>query len=884
MSLPAYSAYSVDANGMNSNILNSCIMTRTRTREYSASVSTGQSFGNRRVILALFAAIVTSGSASSTPAASVTPQTPAAVFARIGPSLALVESEEVRGSGVVLSRTGLIATTYTTGYSLVPLKVTAEVMVRGKRARQTFDKVKLVGVHMQYDLALIKVEAPHVSFIPTALQPPPGPVATGSACYQVANSLTSEKSDAPAIAESIVSASDRNISGLAHIQIGSMVNPGQQGGALCDTRGKLIGILVINGQNEEGLGFAVPVSAIQKSAFTTVDKRKTDREAGARYTELGHDFFRLCQKSAAATRVQQLAMALLFYRQAICEMPGDATAYHNVGATYLQIREYKLAIPYLQKVIELDTSNALGCSLLGLAFDHLNKKEQALEAWMKGVIREADKNGAAACAENIAVYKLKSEDYERAAYFVRWGELLATRPETRDARNRVSTATAERLNAAQTRHLASMQKGSLEDLTSFVRLSGRAATAPTALASSRPAMSPAGRIRVMLAAGQQPTRSGITKALPGAVARIQPALYGTVAILQIDELGRLGVFNVPEVKFDKYIPFDKENSRFAAGGAFLVIYRTDQNVIEKWDLTSLKKVGNTPCGIRGKLTHFEMGWQNGQQAFVGWVDEDTPRGACHFALLDTQTGEFRSVHLSQRSQMRRYDRPSVHVIGKAQSFLMWRGGSPSGLYFVSSKGTGWEDSYVHKSFGGLSMAYDGKSVLTGRGQVVDVKGTVIKAHHESSLLPVYGGHYYMQLEDRGKYLNVRKLSDHSLVRAIEVARGGIVASAPINRVAVIQSKSRKIVVHDLGLKGKPPADSVVPVQTAQELWQHTIERPSGATVTIASGPEGLKYDPETGTLSWQTGQVERAGELEILLLVTLKDGNEDYMIVPIELE
>jgi hypothetical protein len=76
----------------------------------------------------------------------------------------------------------------------------------------------------------------------------------------------------------------------------------------------------------------------------------------------------------------------------------------------------------------------------------------------------------------------------------------------------------------------------------------------------------------------------------------------------------------------------------------------------------------------------------------------------------------------------------------------------------------------------------------------------------------------------------------------------------------------------------------VRVHTAQKLWQYTIERPAGATVTIASGPEGLKYDSRTGTLSWQTRQVERAGELEILLLVTRKDGNEDYMVVPIELE
>ncbi len=60
--------------------------------------------------------------------------------------------------------------------------------------------------------------------------------------------------------EGIVSHSFRNIYGVGYLQIDANVNPGNSGGPLFDTRGRVVGIVSATAARGDGLGFVLPVN------------------------------------------------------------------------------------------------------------------------------------------------------------------------------------------------------------------------------------------------------------------------------------------------------------------------------------------------------------------------------------------------------------------------------------------------------------------------------------------------------------------------------------------------------------------------------------------------------------------------------------------------
>ena len=60
--------------------------------------------------------------------------------------------------------------------------------------------------------------------------------------------------------------------------------------------------------------------------------------------------------------------------------------------------------------------------------------------------------------------------------------------------------------------------------------------------------------------------------------------------------------------------------------------------------------------------------------------------------------------------------------------------------------------------------------------------------------------------------------------------------------------------------------------------------PAGTKVTIEDAPGGTKYDVSTGTLSWPIPATQTAGNITILLSVTLPGKEEEYqrVVVPVQ--
>lgn len=165
------------------------------------------------------------------------------------------------GSGVIITADGYIAT----NNHVIEDASKVEVVLDDKRKFEA----KVVGTDPTTDLALLKVEAQDLAFVPYGNS---DNVKIGQWVLAVGNpfDLTST------VTAGIVSAKGRNINILrgrsnlsieSFIQTDAAVNPGNSGGALVDLNGKLIGIntaIATNTGSYAGYSFAVPVDLAKK--------------------------------------------------------------------------------------------------------------------------------------------------------------------------------------------------------------------------------------------------------------------------------------------------------------------------------------------------------------------------------------------------------------------------------------------------------------------------------------------------------------------------------------------------------------------------------------------------------------------------------------------
>ncbi|HEY4788589.1 MAG TPA: Do family serine endopeptidase [Bacteroidales bacterium] len=198
------------------------------------------------------------------------------------------------GSGVIISNDGYIVT----NNHVIDGADEISVTLNDKR---TF-KAKLVGRDPDTDIAIIKIDAKDLSYIPYGNS---DDLKVGEWVLAVGNpyNLTST------VTAGIVSAKARNLSLLnggrgfdrednnyaieSFIQTDAAVNPGNSGGALVNTRGELVGIntaIASPTGSYIGNSFAIPVTIVKKVAADLIEYGKVQRALlGVTITDITSD-------------------------------------------------------------------------------------------------------------------------------------------------------------------------------------------------------------------------------------------------------------------------------------------------------------------------------------------------------------------------------------------------------------------------------------------------------------------------------------------------------------------------------------------------------------------------------------------------------------------
>jgi S1-C subfamily serine protease len=192
------------------------------------------------------------------------------VYAVIGPSLVLIETEEGGenaglGSGVIISDRGDILTSLhvVEGASLINV-----TFADGTTASAT-----ITGAQAENDIAVIQPDRLPQPLIPAVLGNP-GALREGDEAFVVGNPLGLYGSMSAGVISGFnrsfqPETTDQVIRGL--IQIDAAVNPGNSGGPLLNRYGEVVGIVtgIANPTKQHvfiGIGFAVPITVAGRAA------------------------------------------------------------------------------------------------------------------------------------------------------------------------------------------------------------------------------------------------------------------------------------------------------------------------------------------------------------------------------------------------------------------------------------------------------------------------------------------------------------------------------------------------------------------------------------------------------------------------------------------
>ena len=193
------------------------------------------------------------------------------------------------GSGVIISEDGYIITNNHVIENATEIEITLN-------DKQTY-KARLIGTDVTNDIALIKIDATNLPYIPFADS---DKVKVGEWVLAVGNpyNLTAT------VTAGIVSAKGRDVLGNyrteSYIQTDAVVNSGNSGGALVNTRGELIGINTMISSTTGsyiGYSFAVPSNIAKKVIEDIMEYGNVQRAfIGINFRELNgdnHDYFQV---------------------------------------------------------------------------------------------------------------------------------------------------------------------------------------------------------------------------------------------------------------------------------------------------------------------------------------------------------------------------------------------------------------------------------------------------------------------------------------------------------------------------------------------------------------------------------------------------------------
>lgn len=323
----------------------------------------------------------------------------ARVFEQITPSVVEIAGLESWGSGVLVSADGMVITNRHVVGDLPVAFIRASGQPRpGAEAEiRNFHEVRVAGEHPERDLILLQVDAPGWLFQAVDMASDV-PIRAGVACHAIGTPTGSRVGTATthSITSGIVSATRVDLPGGPFIQTTTPVNPGNSGGPLCDSEGRVIGVVTARLEGAQSISLAIPWAAVRREDFKAPEPlnlptfealEETARQATA-----------MAAESAGRQRLLYLRDELTARRAQLAHPNPPMEVFDRLAELFIELDDTATAARVVAVAQAIDPDRALTGFWNGHIAWSEGRRGDALDLWLEVVIRHDPPTDASARA------------------------------------------------------------------------------------------------------------------------------------------------------------------------------------------------------------------------------------------------------------------------------------------------------------------------------------------------------------------------------------------------------------------------------------------------------------------------------------------------------
>jgi len=359
-------------------------------------------------------------------------QDAAAVYKKAHRCVVKLKNAAGSGTGFLVNADGTIITNAHVVASPLPFVCEVEVDdgAGGTKILQYKKVDSRVGVHPDYDLALVKIDpAEHEGVALPAIEVSFDALTPGQTCYALGHPLGGTKS----ITNGVVSSPNykREETGLPHVMSTAAVQGGNSGGPLLDGDGRVIGVVAFYQTDPRGgsqaLTGCVPTVAFKDpTAFQKWKERTGDPNAAKIFEQRGDAILQDIDKHLSTLGpqdpqiLQATQIALRFFSEALSHKPADAPLQLKVGRMYYRLGAAAPACGFLSGAIESDPwVDGKAYGMLGLAMLDNDRPTDDVEKVLREGIRKFPQSGL--CWGGLGKMNMKNRKYTDAVLYGKVG-------------------------------------------------------------------------------------------------------------------------------------------------------------------------------------------------------------------------------------------------------------------------------------------------------------------------------------------------------------------------------------------------------------------------------------------------------------------------------
>ncbi len=181
------------------------------------------------------------------------------LVSQLGESVVQVRTPGGLGSGFIINEDGFLITNFHVIEGETQISVEVYLQKDGQLERKSYKDVKIIAMNKFEDMALLKIDDKDAPKFSRVLLGDSDALAVGEKVFAIGSPLGLERT----VTEGILSTKTRQLQGELYLQTTTQINPGNSGGPLFNMRGEVVGITNMKITFGEGLGFAIPISAVK---------------------------------------------------------------------------------------------------------------------------------------------------------------------------------------------------------------------------------------------------------------------------------------------------------------------------------------------------------------------------------------------------------------------------------------------------------------------------------------------------------------------------------------------------------------------------------------------------------------------------------------------